>query len=155
MPRRKQLSHYTQGFTTTGDARTHRPDRGIYDRCSFGVCHALQSDEQNYRLLLLGQLRDSALQVTHLEPYRLVVRKRYTRIRFVQFQERALPRIPARVADVLMVQDCKHPRPEIGPLLPEVDFLERAGDAVLDKIVGRRDITRQDPRIAPQSRKDG
>jgi integrase len=32
--------------------------------------------------------------------------------------------------------------------------LERAGDAVLVKIVGRRDITRQDPRIAPQSRKD-
>jgi hypothetical protein len=28
-------------------------------------------------------------------------------------------------------------------LLAEADFLERAGDAVLDKIVGRRDITRQ------------
>ena len=47
-----------------------------------------------------------------------------------------------------------HPRAEIGALLPEADFLERAGDAVLDKIVGRRDITRQNPRIAPQSRKD-
>jgi hypothetical protein len=54
-----------------------------------------------------------------------------------------------------MVQDRKHPRAEIGPLLPEADFLERAGDAVLDKILSRRDITRQDPRIPPQSRKDG
>jgi hypothetical protein len=53
-----------------------------------------------------------------------------------------------------MVQDSKHPRAEIGPFLPEADFLERTGDAVLDKIVGRRDITRQDPGIAPQSRKD-
>ena len=85
----------------------------------------------------------------------MVGRKRYTRIRFVQFQKRALPRVPAGVADVLMVQDCKHSRAEIGPLLPEVHFLERSGDAVLDKIVGRRDITREDPRIAPQSRNDG
>jgi hypothetical protein len=74
---------------------------------------------------------------------------------FVQFRERALPRVPASVADVLMVQDSKHPRAEIGPLLPEADFLKRAGDAVLDEILGGRDITRQDPRIAPQSRKDG
>ncbi len=155
MPRRKQLSRYTQGFTTTGDARTHRPDRGIYDRCSFGVCHALQSDEQNYRLLLLGQLGDSTLQVAYLEPYRLVGRKRYTRMGFLQFHGRALPRVPACAADVLTVQDRKHPCPQIGPLLPEADFLECAGDAVLDKILGRRDITRQDPRIAPQSRKDG
>ena len=42
-----------------------------------------------------------------------------------------------------MVQDSKHPRAEIGPLLPEADFLERAGGAVLNKMVGRRDITRQ------------
>jgi hypothetical protein len=42
-----------------------------------------------------------------------------------------------------MVQDGKHPRAEIGPLLPEADFLERAGGTVLNKMVGRRDITRE------------
>jgi hypothetical protein len=42
-----------------------------------------------------------------------------------------------------MVQGSKHPRAEIGPLLPEADFLERAGGTVLNKMVGHRDITRQ------------
>jgi hypothetical protein len=42
-----------------------------------------------------------------------------------------------------MVQDSKHPGAEIGPLLSEADFLERAGGTVLNKMVGRRDITRQ------------
>jgi hypothetical protein len=54
MASRKQPGHFTQALAATGDSRTYRPDRDILDGCGFGVIHALQPNEQNYRPLLLG-----------------------------------------------------------------------------------------------------
>ena len=53
---------------------------------------------------------------------------------------------------MLMVQDREQPRPQVGPLFPQVHFPEGSGEALLDEIVCGYDIARQSPRVARQTR---
>jgi hypothetical protein len=41
---------------------------------------------------------------------------------------------------------------QIGAPLPEVELRQRAGQAVLNEIVGEYNVTRQRPRVAPKAR---
>jgi hypothetical protein len=50
------------------------------------------------------------------------------------------------------MEDREQPSPQIGSILPEVELAERSGETVLHQIVRRRDIARQCPRVAPQTR---
>jgi hypothetical protein len=54
-----------------------------------------------------------------------------------------------------MVQDGEQPRPQIGPLFPQVHFPEGSCEALLDEIVCRYDIVRENPRVARQTRDQG
>lgn len=148
MPTGKEFGHYTQALTTARYSRTDCPDGEVCQRCCFVVSHALQSDKQDHRPLLLGQFGESAFQIAKLESQGLVGRERQARVTFLQFGAGALARVAASVADVLMVQDCEQPGPKIGPVLPQVDFAERTGEAVLDEVVCRDHIARQHPRVA-------
>jgi hypothetical protein len=152
MPTGKELGHHSQALPTARDSRADRPDGEVPQRCDFVVSHALQSDEQNYRSLLLGQFGESAFQIAKLEPQGLIGRERQAGVTFLQFDAGALACVTASVADVLMVQDSEQPGPKIGSLLPQVDLTERAGEAVLDEVVGRDDVTRQHPSVARQAR---
>src|SRR5271165_381284 len=151
MPTGEELGHHPQALTTARYSRADRPDGEVRQRCDFVVTHALQSDEQNYRPLLLGQFGESAFQIAKLEPRGLIGRERQARATFLQFDAGALARVAASVADVLMVQDCEQPGPKIGSVLPKVDFTERAGEAVLDEVLCRDDVTGQHPRVAGQT----
>ena len=51
-----------------------------------------------------------------------------------------------------MVQDGEQPRPEIGPLFPQMHFPEGSGEALLDEIVCGCEIARQNPGVACQTR---
>src|SRR5271167_5150709 len=103
----KKSGYLTHALAAAGNSRTYRPDRGIYDYRGFGVIHAFQSDEQNYRALLLRQFGETAFQIAKLEPRSLIGREHQTCIRFLQFDALAMPRVPPRVADVLAIQNCK------------------------------------------------
>ena len=151
----KEFGHVAQGFPTARNSRTDRPDGKVYERCGLVVSHSLQSDEQNYRPLLFGQRRESALQIAKLEACGLIGRNRQVPVRFLQFGAGALARLPPTEADILMVQDGEQPGPEIGPLFPQVHFPEGSGEALLDEIVCGYGITCQNPRIAGQSRDEG
>jgi hypothetical protein len=59
-------SYHAQGFATARNLRAHRSDRQVYNRCGFLVPHPFQPYEQDYRPLLLGQLGESALQISEL-----------------------------------------------------------------------------------------
>jgi hypothetical protein len=118
MPTGKEFGHHTQALATAGNSRTDRPDGDVRQQCGFVVWHALQSDEQNYRALLFGQLGESAFQIANLEPDGLIRRKRQARLTFLQFGAGALARFAASEADISMVQDREQPRPKIGALLP-------------------------------------
>ena len=50
---------------------------------------------------------------------------------------------------MLMVQDGEEPSPQIGAVLPEMLFGDRQGQAVLDEIVGTREIPGQRACVAP------
>jgi hypothetical protein len=89
------------------DRREIRPDRGIHVCRGFGVSHAFQSDEQNYRPLLLRQVGETAFQVAKLKPRSLIGRDDQTRVRFLQLEMIALPRISANAADVSAIQNCE------------------------------------------------
>jgi hypothetical protein len=148
----KEFGHSAQGLPTARNSRTDRPDGKVYERCSFVVSHSLQSDEQNYRPLLFGQCGESALQIAKLEPHGLIGRNRRVPVKFLQLGAGALARLPASVTYILMVQDGKQPRAEIGPLFPQVNFPEGSGEALLDEIVCGYEIARQNPRVARQTR---
>jgi hypothetical protein len=105
MPSGKKSGRLTQGLAAAGNSRAYRPDRRIHGRGGFGVIHALQSDEQNYRPLLLRQFGETAFQVAKLEPRGLIGRGHQARIRFLQFDALATPRVAARVAYVLTIQN--------------------------------------------------
>ena len=151
----KEFGHVAQGFPTARNSRTDRPDGKLYERCSFVVSHPLQSDEHNYRPLLFRQCRESALQIAKLKAPGLIGRNGQAPVRFLQFVAGALARLPASKANILMVQDSEQPRPEIGPLFPQVHFPEGSGQALLNEIVCGYGITCQNPRIAGQSRDEG
>ena len=151
----KEFGHFAQGLPTARNSRTDRPDGKVYDRCRFVVSHSLQSDEQNYRPLLFRQCGESALQIAKPEPHGLIRRNREAPGRFLQFVAGALARLPASEADMLMVQDREQPRPQVGPLFPQVHFPEGSGEALLDEIVCGYEIARQSPRVACQTRDQG
>src|SRR5215469_6484976 len=152
MPGRKEFGHCTQVFSTTGDSRTDRADRGIYERCGLLVRHALQPDEQNHRALLLWQLDDCALQVAKFEPYGLIGRDRQTGMRMSQFQAGAVPRISPRAADMLVMHDGEEPGSKIGARFPQMDFPQGARETILNEIVCRYPVAGQSPRVARQAR---
>ena len=89
------------------DRREIRPDRGIHGCRGFGVSHAFQSDEQNYDRYSSGRLGETAFQVAKLEPRSLIGRDDQTRVRFLQLEMIALPRISANAADVSAIQNCE------------------------------------------------
>jgi hypothetical protein len=151
----KEFGHLAQRLPTARNSRTDRPDGKVYERCGFVVSHSLQSDEQYYRPLLFRQCGESALQIAKLEPHGLIGRNRRAPVRFLQFGAGALARLPASETDILMMQDGEQPRPEIGPLFPQVHFPERSGEALLDEIVCGYEVARQNPRIPRQTRKQG
>lgn len=103
----KKSGRLTQALAAAGNSRTYSPERSIHRCRGFGVIHALQSDEQNHRPLFLRQFGETAFQVAKLEPRGLIGRQHQTRIRFLQFDTLATPRVPARVAYVLAVQNCE------------------------------------------------
>jgi hypothetical protein len=103
----KEPRHRPQSLTTAGNSRSDCPDRHIYDRRGCVVSHPLQSDEENYGPLLLGQFGDGTLHIAKLEPLCLIRRRRQTGRTFLQFDRGALPHGPASEADVLMVQNCE------------------------------------------------
>src|SRR6266446_66561 len=53
---------------------------------------------------------------------------------------------------MLMVQNREKPRPQIGPMLPEVLLGKRASEAALNEIVGVNGIPGQSARITAQPR---
>jgi hypothetical protein len=103
----KKSGHFTQALAAAGNSRTYRPDRGIHDSRGFGVIHAFQSDEQNYRALLLRQFGETPFQVAKLESCGLIGREDQTRVGFLQLEMIALPRISPHVADVRAIQNCE------------------------------------------------
>src|SRR5271170_7957498 len=105
MPSRKKSGLLTQALAAAGNSRAYRPDRGIHECRGFGVIHALQSDEQNYRALLLRQFGETALQVAKFEPRRLIGRVDPTRAGCLRLEMVALSRISAHVADVSAIQN--------------------------------------------------
>jgi hypothetical protein len=108
MPTGKEFGHRTQRLAPARNSRTDRSDRKVDQRCRFLVSQTFQSDEQNYRPLLLGQFGESPLQITKLEPGDLIGRKRRGRMTFLPFlpfRAGALARVAASKADMLMVQD--------------------------------------------------
>jgi hypothetical protein len=64
--RGKQLGHCAQGFTAAGNSRTNCPDWKICDRRGFLVSHVRQSDEQDYRALLVGQFSQGLFEIAKL-----------------------------------------------------------------------------------------
>ena len=105
--------------------------------------------------MLLGQLGESALQIAKLEPHSLSRRERRARITFLQFDARALARVPASEAEMLVVQYREQPSTKIGALLPQVDFFEGTGKAVLDEIVSSDNVSRQCPRVTSETGDQG
>ena len=63
MPIGEEPGEDTQSFAASGNSRPDRPDRQVENCCCFLLCHALQSDQQNGRTLLIGELDNSALQI--------------------------------------------------------------------------------------------
>ncbi len=103
----KKSGRLTQALAAAGNSRTYRPERSIHSCRGFGVIHAFQSNEQNYRPLLLRQFGETAFQIAKFEPRSLIGRQHQTRIGFLQFDTLSMPRVPARVAYMLAVQNCE------------------------------------------------
>ncbi len=59
------------------------------------------------------------------------------------------------MVNVLVVQDREQPSPQIGTLLPQMQFAEGARQAILNEIVGGDDIAGQCARIAAKARNLG
>ncbi len=108
------------------------------ERCSSGA-------------LLLRQLGHGAFQIAQFEAFALVRRPSQHRLGFAQPDRRALAHPTADLVDILIVEDGEQPGPQIGPFLPQMKLPQGTGEAILDKVIGGRDIARQRPGIAPQA----
>jgi hypothetical protein len=155
MSKREEPGHETQGFATTRHSRADCSDWQICDRCWFFVSHPLQSDEQNYRPLFVGQLSKSSLQIAKLEPPSLRWRERRAQVTSLRLDARALARVTASEAYMLVVQYGEEPGAKVGSFGPQMDFPERTGEAILDEIVCSDRIARQDPRVISETRDQG
>jgi hypothetical protein len=100
---REEPGHHAQTLTATGNSRSDSPDRQFRHCSGLVVPHPLQSDEQDYRTLLFGQLGDCAIKVANLNPRSLVRRERQRRAIALQFDASALARFPTGKGDMLIV----------------------------------------------------
>jgi hypothetical protein len=140
-----------QSFSTAREPRTDSPDRDIENRCDFSVAHSLQPDEQDYRPLCPGEFGNSALEIAQLEPPSLLRGAGQQRLALTQANRRSFSRGSPEVVDVLVVEYREQPRPQVRSLLPQVQFAEGTGQAVLNEIVRGDEVTRQRARITSKA----
>ena len=150
MSRREKAGHHPQGFATARHSRAHRPDRQVDDRGRLLVAHSLQTDEQDYRSLLLRQFGKRPLQIAQLELHPLRWGERAAGVRIQPSVVSALPHVPASKTDMLIVQYREQPSAKIGLWIPQVDLAQGPGEAVLDEVICCDRISRQLSRITFQ-----
>jgi hypothetical protein len=85
-------------------ARPDRPNRDVENRGDLLVIHSFQSDEEDNRALLLGELGERALQVAELEPLTLLRRVDQQRFVLVQSDGAPLTGGSSDVVDILVVE---------------------------------------------------
>ena len=92
-------------------------------------------------MLLFGKLGDRALEIAQFEPLSLLGRSGQQRFIIAQADGSALSHRPSNIVDVLIVQYREQPSSQICAFLPQMQFSERAGQTILDEIVGSGDIS--------------
>src|SRR5579883_619015 len=134
-PRRRTLGPHAhelaQHLPAARQARAYGADGNVEHRGDLLVPHAFQSDQEENRALLLRQLGDGAFEIAELEPLALVRRRSQRRLAVGEADSRTFAYRAAHMIDVLVVEDGEKPSAEIRPALPEMNFAERPGQAVL------------------------
>jgi hypothetical protein len=144
-----------QCLTASGETRTDCPDRDIENRGNFSVTHSLQSNEQDYRSLIHREFGDSTLKIAQFKSSPLLRRTSEKRFALIQSDRCSFSRGSPKVINVLVVKYREQPRPQVRPLSPQMQFLERPSQAVLDEIVCGDGVAGERPRVASKTRNFG
>ena len=118
MPRGKEAGHHPQGLPTARHSRAHRSDRKVDDGGRLLVAHSLQTDEKDYRPLLLGQFGEGPLQITQLEPHSLRGWKRQVVVQTRGLSVSPLAHVTPSETDMLIVKNREQPGAKIGSWIP-------------------------------------
>ena len=135
---------------TAGKARPDRPGRDAEAGGNRLVPLPFQPNQHHHRPLLLGEPRQSALEVAQHEPFDLTRGTSGRKFGMGRSNQGAVAHRSAHVADMQVVQDGEQPRSQVCPLPPKVDVFNPAEDRLLNEIIRGRGIVRQMPRIAPE-----
>lgn len=127
-------------------------DRHIKNLGDLLVAHPFEADEKDDRALLLRQLSDRAFEIAQFKALALMRRARQQRLGLAEPDRRSFAHRAANLIDVLIMEDCEQPSPQVRPILPKVEFAERPRQTILNKIVGCGDIASQRPRVSPKAR---
>ena len=111
-------------------ARTNCVDGNATNSRRFVVFHAFDADEPQHRALLLRQSHDSAVEIAEYERSELAWQRDC--VRTIDFDTMPLPYPTAHKIDILVMHEGEEPSLQIGAGLPEMRFLQRAEDRVLD-----------------------
>jgi hypothetical protein len=105
MAPREQSCNDAQVFAAAGKSRADCPDRQVQRGRNLFIAHSFQSDEQDYRPLLLGQFGERTPYIAKLQTRDLMRWEHQARAGRQQFDAGPFPHLPANAADVLIVQD--------------------------------------------------
>src|ERR1700693_2266231 len=141
-----------QLIAPTRQARADRADRDAENLGDLLVAHAFEPDEQDHLALFLRQLGDRGLKVAQLKYIHGVGLDRQDRGHLLDRDIDPLADRAAHVVDMLIVQDCEEPGPQIGAGLPQMLLGDRPGQTALDEIVGAGHVPGQRASIAAQPR---
>ena len=138
----------SSGSMPTSLRRLRVRERGVNERCQpdaedgrdLLVTHALKADEQDRRRALpeiwQSRARGRAIRAAVLGGAPLSAG-----VVVIQSDRNTFAYRSSNIIDILVVQDRKQPRSQVGPILPQVQFADGASKAVLDEIVGSADIS--------------
>jgi hypothetical protein len=127
-------------------------DRNVEHGGDLLVVHALEADEEDHLALGTGQEFQATCQVAHFQG--ALLRRRGCHLRAIIAQLLIVITVPALtlIVDVNIVQNGKHPRPDVGARLPEMAARQSSHQSFLHQVISPHRVREQRSGITPELR---